>query len=100
MPQTFGTANAPSPRSLHAHSTAPAPRRCRRSFAREAYRGSLEVLAGGNALDLAAAACVLALVHQRPDEDDPLALLARYLRPVVGVGGVGEVLVLLELLAY
>jgi hypothetical protein len=32
------------------------------------------------------------------DVDDPLALLARDLRPVVGVGGVRQVLVLLVLL--
>ena len=44
-----------------------------------------------------AAALVLA-GDQGPDVDDALALLARDLRPVVGVGGVGQVLVLPELL--
>ena len=38
------------------------------------------------------------LVHEGADVDDPLALLARDLRPVVGVGRVGQVLVLLVLL--
>ena len=40
----------------------------------------------------------LALVDERADEDDALALLARDLRPVVGVGRVRQVLVLLVLL--
>src|SRR5215203_1662361 len=35
---------------------------------------------------------------ERPDEDDPLALLPRDLRPVIRVGGVGQVLVLGELI--
>ncbi len=38
------------------------------------------------------------LVTRRADVDDPLALLARDLGPVVRVGGVGQVLVLLVLL--
>ena len=41
---------------------------------------------------------VVVLRDERADVDDPLALLARDLRPVVGVGGVGQVLVLLVLL--
>src|SRR5437867_7148539 len=39
------------------------------------------------------------LAHEGLDVHDPLPLLAGDLRPVVGVGGVGQVLVLLELLA-
>src|SRR3989442_15861600 len=39
------------------------------------------------------------LAHEGLDVHDPLPLLARDLRPVVGVGGVWQVLVLLELLA-
>src|SRR4051812_48096647 len=60
----------------------------------------LQVLTGRYALDGAAAGglVVLALGHQDPQEDDALALLAGDLGPVVGVGGVGEVLVLLVLL--
>src|SRR5205807_5103894 len=59
----------------------------------------LEVLPGGDPLDGAAALGLLAAGDERADVDDALALLARDLRPVVGVGGVGQVLVLLELLA-
>src|SRR5579875_1039479 len=59
----------------------------------------LQVLAGPHALDRAAAlGLVLALADQGAHVDDPLALLARDLRPVVRVGGVREVLVLLVLL--
>jgi hypothetical protein len=43
---------------------------------------------------------LVAVVDERAHVDDPLALLARDLRPVVGVGGVGQVLVLLELLVH
>src|SRR5262245_27179425 len=58
-----------------------------------------QVLAGGGAFDGSAALeGVLRLVDEGADEDDPLALLARDLRPVVGVGRVGQVLVLLVLL--
>ena len=59
---------------------------------------SLQILAGvDDPLD--AALLFLGLAHERLDVDDALALLAGDLGPVVGVGGVGEVLVLLELLA-
>src|SRR5215210_5699144 len=61
-------------------------------------RQKSEVLAGGDPLDGAAAFGLLAAGDECADVDDPLALLARDLGPVVGVGGVGEVLVLLELL--
>src|SRR5216684_774027 len=42
---------------------------------------------------------LLGLAAEHLDVDEPLALLARDLRPVVRVGRVGQVLVLLELLA-
>src|SRR3954452_12490858 len=59
-----------------------------------------EILTGGDALDGAATGgCVVfVLLDQRADVDDAFALLARDLRPVVGVGGVRQVFVLLELL--
>ena len=58
-----------------------------------------EVLARADPLDGAAAGgVVLAGGDERADVDDALALLARDLRPVVGVGRVREVLVLLVLL--
>src|SRR3954451_10678370 len=56
----------------------------------------LQVLAGvGGRVDGPAGLGALA-ADERADVDDPLALLARDLRPVVGVGRVGQVLVLLE----
>src|SRR5258705_6394188 len=65
---------------------------------RWASRASLEILARvDDALD--APKLFLRLAHERLDVDDPLALLTGDLRPVVGVGGVGEVFVLLELFA-
>src|SRR3954447_17996183 len=58
---------------------------------------SLEVLpCVGDGVDRAPALGALA-GDQRPDVDDALALLAGDARPVVGVGRVGQVLVLLEL---
>src|ERR687897_1565365 len=57
-----------------------------------------EVLAGvGHRVDRTTRLGALLARDERADEDDPLALLARDPRPVVGVGGVGQVLVLLEL---
>src|SRR5665648_297490 len=57
-----------------------------------------EVLAGRrHRLDGAPALLAALALHDRADEDDPLALLAGDPRPVVGVGRVGQVLVLLEL---
>src|SRR5579863_9066736 len=59
----------------------------------------LEVLAGADVLDRTTAEDVgLFAVHERADEDDPLALLARHTRPVVGVRRVGQVFVLAVLL--
>src|SRR4051794_32176052 len=59
--------------------------------------GSSEVLAGVRGRVDRAAGLVALAADERADVDDPLALLARDPRPVVGVGGVGQVLVLLEL---
>src|SRR5215204_4632805 len=60
----------------------------------------LQVLTGRHPLDGATAGGTVTLVtgDKRTDVHDALALLARDLRPVVGVGGVGQVLVLLVLL--
>src|SRR3954454_19888668 len=58
----------------------------------------LEILAGTDTLDGPSPGGFLALGHEGADVHDPLALLARDLGPVVGVGGVGQVLVLLVLL--
>src|SRR3954464_15739217 len=57
----------------------------------------LQVLAGVRGRVDGAAGLVALAADQRADVDDPLALLARDPRPVVGVGRVGQVLVLLEL---
>src|SRR6266508_5984360 len=60
---------------------------------------SLQVLAGvDDPLD--GPMLVLHLAHERLHVHDPLPLLAGDLRPVDGVGRVGEVLVLLELLTH
>src|SRR5262249_52089453 len=66
--------------------------------ARTPARLRSEVLTRSDAFDLAAAGVAVALVHDRADVDDALALLARDLRPVVGVRRVRQVLVLAELL--
>src|SRR2546423_8329060 len=58
----------------------------------------LQVLTRSHPLDGAAPGGLLALGEQGANVDDALALLARDLGPVVGVGGVGQVLVLLVLL--
>src|SRR5207244_2263238 len=57
----------------------------------------LEILSRADPVDLAALA--LGVPEQGPDVHDALALLARDPGPVVGVGRVGQVLVLLELVA-
>src|SRR5216684_8521281 len=57
-----------------------------------------EVLAGGDAFDLASARRFVTFGEKGADEHDSFTLLARDLRPVIGVGGVREVLVLAELL--
>src|SRR3954465_14570864 len=59
--------------------------------------GPLQVLAGVRRRVDGAAGLVALAADERADVDDPLALLARDPRPVVGVGRVGQVLVLLEL---
>src|SRR5690349_22930901 len=64
----------------------------------EPAKAGLEVLAGvGDRVDRATRLGALLAGDQRADEHDPLALLAGDPRPVVGVGGVGQVFVLLEL---
>src|SRR5436305_2066555 len=61
-------------------------------------RWALQVLAGvGRRFDRPAGLGALAAGDERADVHDPLALLAGDPRPVVGVGGVGQVLVLPEL---
>src|SRR5688572_29166621 len=60
--------------------------------------GDLQVLPGvGDGVDGAARLAALLARDQGSDEHDALALLAGDARPVVGVSGVGQVLVLLEL---
>src|SRR5436305_407726 len=87
MPQTFWMATTASYRSAAAQGVQTA--------------SGLKILTGGDALDGPAAGrlLVLALRDEHPQEDDALALLAGDLRPVVGVRGVRQVLVLLVLLA-
>src|SRR5687767_8077805 len=63
-----------------------------------APRNRLQVLPGRHPLDGAPTAGLLRRGHERAHVHDALALLARDLGPVVGVGGVREVLVLLVLL--
>src|SRR5919107_862580 len=58
----------------------------------------LEVLTGvRDGVDRSSRLGALLAGDERADEDDPLALLAGDAGPVVGVRGVGEVFVLLEL---
>src|SRR4051794_17147048 len=87
MPQTFWMATTASYRSAAAEGVQTA--------------AGLKILTGCDPFDGSAAGrfFILALRQQHPQEDDPLALLARDLGPVVGVGGVRQVLVLLVLLA-
>ena len=59
---------------------------------------ALEVLPSRDPLDRATALGLVAVGRDRADVDDALTLLARDLRPVVGVGRVGQVLVLFVLL--
>src|SRR6266550_504724 len=63
-----------------------------------AIRRRSEILPGGDALDLPAAAAAVVVGEQRAHEHDALALLAGDLRPVVGVRRVRQVLVLAVLL--
>src|SRR3989454_6834505 len=59
---------------------------------------TLQILAGGHHL-LHAAALIARFAHERSHIDDPLVLLAGDLRPVAGVSRIGQILVLLDLLA-
>ena len=65
--------------------------------ARPSPRRPSQVLAGTHPLDGATAPGLLGVGQEGAHVDDALALLARDPRPVVGVGGVGQVLVLLVL---
>ena len=67
-------------------------------FAFPGIGDELEVLAGGDGIDGLATFAVGIGVDQRPYVHDSLALLARDLRPVVGVCRVRKIFVLLELL--
>src|SRR5580700_4658302 len=62
------------------------------------YR-SLEVLTGTHSLNRPTTMYLAVLGEQGTDINDALALLSRNARPVVGIGGVGQVFVLLVLLA-
>src|SRR5690606_32571979 len=87
-PSTAGTARRPDRTTT--------PRRVGRTG--RGVGDGLQVLAGvGDRVDGARGAALALLLDDRADEDDALALLAADARPVVGVGGVGQVLVLLEL---
>src|SRR5438046_8323833 len=59
----------------------------------------LEILAGGDDL-LDVLLLLFGVAHERLHIDDPLALLAGDLRPVVGVGRIRQILVFLELFAH
>src|SRR5213078_543583 len=63
-----------------------------------AIRRRSEILPGGDALDLPAAAAAVVVGEKRAHEHDALALLAGDLRPVVGIRRVRQVLVLAVLL--
>src|SRR5438128_4109146 len=95
--------DSPTPRSMMPYSVS-IPHTLRMAMPQRRYpqpppRGTaLQVLAGADPLDGPPAGGLLALRQQGADVDDALALLARDLGPVVGVGGVGQVLVLLVLL--
>src|SRR5437899_2623464 len=74
------------------------PPHCLRSGARAEPPAALQVLTRiDDPLD--APELLFRLAHERLHVDDPLTLLAGDLGPVVRVGGVGEIFVLLELLA-
>src|ERR1700687_2602773 len=65
---------------------------------RRPWPSVLQVLPGGDPFDRSAAGRLLTVGHQRPHVDDPFALLPGDLGPVVGVGGVRQILVFLVLL--
>src|SRR5687767_13641816 len=93
--------DSPEPRSTMPYSVS-MPQTFLMATARPYPQGrarALQVLAGPDPLDRSPTGGLLALGHEHPEEDDALALLAGDLGPVVGVGGVGQVLVLLVLLA-
>ena len=85
------------PSTAHANET---KRKFQRNgvFAFPGVGDELEVLAGRDGIDGLATLAVGIGVDQRPHVHDALTLLARNLRPVVGIGRVRQILVLLELL--
>src|SRR2546427_8966411 len=100
IPMTFGIAIRPS--SLPTENEPPVSRG-RRSGGKGGGRRPppllLEILAGGDDL-LDVLLLLFGVAHERLHVDDPLALLAGDLRPVVGVGRIRQILVLLELFAH
>src|SRR5215472_3234197 len=93
IPITFGIAMVP-PEQLVVRETNGG-----RAPLRSLPPGRLQVLAGvDDPLD--GPLLFLGLTHQGLDVDDALALLAGDLGPIVRIGRVGEILVLLELLAH
>src|SRR4030095_140797 len=111
MPMTFGMAMRPlaSVRPMVVKAGQPSAKK--NPPDRRAVRGGnggpcdgppilfLQVLSGVHDL-LDAALLFLGFAHERLDVHDAITLPAGDLRPVVGVGGVRQILVLLELLAY
>src|SRR3546814_1923606 len=91
IPRTFCRAIGPDPTGA---------RPGRRAVRYPTPTGASEVLARGHPLDRATALGLVVgvVLDDRAHIDDALALLARDLRPVVGVGWVGAVFVLLVLL--
>src|SRR5215203_3194034 len=88
------------PRESHADRKRCLDERVRKATSQSAIvrEKALEILPGiGDGVDGAPGLSALVGRDQRPDEDDALTLLARNLRPVVGVGGVGQIFVLCEL---
>src|SRR5680860_626431 len=92
IPQTFGTDIAPD------YCRACSRRRREPVAAWDPRDLRLQVLAGRGLFDLATTRRLTTLADQGAYEHDALSLLARDLGPVVGVGRVGEVFVLAELL--
>src|SRR5262245_48596418 len=84
------------PPSVAAGAATRTPRALRLAAPAASFLVSLQVLAGVDLLD-GAPEVLGAAAHERAHVHDTLALLARDSSPVVRVGGVGQVLVLLEL---
>src|SRR5262245_32143013 len=98
IPQTFGRdMGEPYPSSGTTSRRETGDERRPREIHGPSRAGGLQVLTRGDTLDRPSTSGALVAVvgEERADEDDALALLARDLRPVVGVRRVGQVLVLL-----